>query len=273
MTGSSTEVEERCRRIRTRVLERLHAATASHLGTNMSMVEILAAIYTVTDVARISVGASDRDRVVISKGHSAAATYAALEEFGILSTKLMDTYHQSGSLLAGHVSHGVPGVEHSTGALGHGLSVALGMAIAQRSLRQDGRVFCVCGDGEMQEGSVWEALLLWRHLGLSNLVLLVDHNRISSITRTHDVIAMDPPATRFEGLGFIAQTVDGHDVEEIIAAILAALVGDRPTVIVCETVKGKGVSFAEHEPIWHYRSLTDELLVTALKDVAGGMVL
>ena len=267
----SVELVERSRRIRRRVLERLHAAGASHLGTNMSMVEILTAIYSVIDTDRIAAGRRDRDRVIISKGHAAAATYATLEEYGLMESELLDTYHRSGSVLTGHVSHSAPGVEHSTGALGHGLSVALGMALAQRSLGTDGRVFCVCGDGEIQEGSVWEALLLWSHLGLMNLVFLIDHNRISSIGPTHDVINMDPPAERIAGLGFSATTVDGHDTEAIREAILSASSASLPTVIVCDTVKGKGVSFAEDESIWHYRSLSDELLVTALEDVERGV--
>ena len=267
----SLELVERSRRIRRRVLERLHAAGASHLGTNMSMVEILAAIYSVIDTDRIAAGGIDRDRVIISKGHAAAVTYATLEEYGLMRSELLDTYHQSGSVLAGHVSHSAPGVEHSTGALGHGLSVALGMALAQRSLGTDGRVFCVCGDGEIQEGSVWEALLLWSHLGLTNLDLLIDHNRISSIGPTHDVINMDPPAERIAGLGFAAKTVDGHDVEAIREAIFSAPSASLPTVVVCDTVKGKGVSFAEDEPIWHYRSLSDELLATAQADVERGV--
>lgn len=267
----SVELVERSRRIRRRVLERLHAAGASHLGTNMSMVEILTAVYSVIDTDRIAAGSRDRDRVIISKGHAAAVTYATLEEFGLMPSELLDTYHQSGSVLTGHVSHSAPGVEHSTGALGHGLSVALGMAQAQRSLGTDGRVFCVCGDGEIQEGSVWEALLLWSHLGLTNLVFLIDHNRISSIGPTHDVINMDPPAERIAGLGFSAKTVDGHDVEAIREAMLSAATAALPTVIVCDTVKGKGVSFAEDEPIWHYRSLSDELVATALADVERGV--
>jgi transketolase len=254
----------RALRVRRRVVESLHKASASHLGSNMSIVEILVAFYSSVDTSRIVVEDDLRDRVVVSKGHSAAATYATLEEFGIISGDTMDTYHQSGSLLSGHVSHKVSGVEHSTGALGHGLSVALGMAIGLRTRAPEARVLCVCGDGEIQEGSVWEALLLWSHLGLKNLIFAIDHNRISSITDTHKVINMDPPAQRFAGLGFHVETVDGHDIGQIRSAINDAASIERPMIIVCETVKGKGVSFAENEPIWHYRSLNQEHLTSAL---------
>jgi len=257
--------EERAIRIRRRVLGILHSASGSHLGSNMSVVETLIAFYSSVGTEKIRQDDPNRDRVIVSKGHSAAATYATLEEFGLLPTEVLDTYHTSGSLLSGHVSHEVQSVEHSTGALGHGLSVALGMAIGLNDRAPDSRVFCVCGDGEIQEGSVWEALLLWSHLGLKNLILAIDHNRISSITSTHDVINMDPLAERFEGMGFEVETVDGHDVESILSVIRSSTESEKPTIIVCETIKGKGVSFAENEPIWHYRTINDELLQTAMQ--------
>ncbi len=256
--------DRRCLQVRREVVRRLHAGSASHLGSNMSMVEILVAIYSTVDIEGIAVHKRTRDRVVVSKGHAAAATYATLAEFGILDAEVLRTYHTNGTLLAGHVSHAVTGVEHSTGALGHGLNVALGMAIGLSVLDPDARVFCVCGDGEIQEGSNWEALMLWSHLGLKNLVLAIDHNRISSITRTHSVINMDPLAERFAGFGFRAVTVDGHDVSAIQAVFDTASSADRPTVVVCETTKGKGIPFAEDDPIWHYRTLNDELLAVAL---------
>ena len=262
MTNS---VEDRAIRIRRRVIDVLHSASASHLGSNMSMVETLVAFYSAADTQKIRQDDPNRDRIIVSKGHSAAVTYATLEDFGLLPGEVLDTYHTSGSLLSGHVSHKVQSVEHSTGALGHGLSVALGMAIGLQDRAPESRIFCICGDGEIQEGSVWEALLLWSHLGLKNLILAIDHNRISSITNTHDVINMDPLSERFKGLGFAVETVDGHDIEAILTVVQSTANSERPTIIVCETVKGKGVSFAENEPIWHYRTLNDELLQTALQ--------
>ena len=257
-------------RIRRRVIERLHHASASHLGSNMSMVEMLIACYSVINVEKIIRQDTCRDRVVVSKGHCAAVTYAVLEDFGILPEAVMDSYHLSGSMLMGHVSHKVPGVEHSTGALGHGLSVAVGMALGLKSKGCESRVLCLCGDGEIQEGSVWEALLLWSHLQLKNLVLLIDHNRISSITSTHSVINMEPLSARFEGLGFDVRVVDGHDCRGIQETLNAAGLNAKPTVVICETIKGKGIPFAENQPIWHYRTLDSELMDSARRTLVRG---
>ncbi len=178
---------------------------------------------------------------------------------------LLQTYHTNGSLLAGHVNHSVFGVEHSTGALGHGINVAVGCAMGLRSRGySDCPVLVLLGDGELQEGSVWEAMMLAAHLKLTNLIALVDNNRISSITSTEKVINMRPLTSRFEGFGIGAVEVNGHDVTEIMAAISAVRNSDAPSVIICNTVKGRDVPFAEEQPIWHYKSLTDEQFEEAI---------
>jgi transketolase len=231
----------------------------------MSMIEILIAVYSSVDVGRIKASAPDRDIVIVSKGHCAAATYGVMNHFGLIDQATLATYHADGSRLAGHVSHSAPFVEHSTGALGHGLAVACGCALGQRSRGfGDSRTFVIVGDGELQEGSVWEALMLARQHGLSNLVTLVDNNRISSITRTSDVIDLDPLREPFRGFDLNVEDVDGHDVAEIRGAIGAARRHPVPTVIICNTVKGKDVPFAEDQPIWHYKTLTEADLRTAL---------
>ena len=256
--------------IRLTILDMLYRAKASHLGSSMSVVEMLIAMYGSTHVEKIRDRAPDRSRVIVSKGHCAAATYATMAHFGIVPMALLDTYHTDDSLLAGHVSHAVRGVEHSTGALGHGINVAVGCAIGLRARKVEAALaLALVGDGEIQEGSVWEALMLASHLKLNNFVALVDNNRISSITDTAKVLDMRPLAQRFAGFGLGVREVDGHDVPAILSAIRELTAGDRPGVVICNTIKGKGVPFAENQPIWHYRSLNDELYAEAKAAIAA----
>lgn len=251
--------------VRRTILGMLHASGASHLGTSMSAVEALIAMYGSVDIEAIRQRRPDRSRILVSKGHGAAASYAVMGHYGLIDEAALATYHRDGSLLTGHVSHAVPGVEHSTGALGHGLSVAVGCAVGLRSGgHPQARVFTLLGDGEIQEGSVWEAVMLAHHLRLSNLIAIVDNNGISSITRTSDVIDMTPLERRFAGFGWNAVTVDGHDLHALRQAILDLQAQEGPGVIIANTVKGKGVPFAEGQPIWHYRSLSDETYRQAL---------
>lgn len=253
--------------VRRRVLQVIHESGASHLGTSLSVVDILVGMYGSVDLRKIRNHDLDRDRIILSKGHGAAALYCVMEAFSLISPGELDSYHRPGSKMTGHVSHKVERVEHSTGALGHGLSVALGMAIALRNIGSKSRVLCVVGDGEIQEGSVWEAVMLWRHLALRNLVLLVDDNQISSITETHKVIDMRPLESRFRGFGLRCVTVDGHRPEDVRDAISQSARHQNPTVIVCKALKGKGVSFAEAEPIWHYRTVNKDDYLRGLDDL------
>lgn len=263
-------VRDNAHETRLRALEMLFKGRASHLGTSMSIVEMLTAIYESIDVEKIKAQDPARDRVIVSKGHGACATYSALTQFGILDPQLAATYHSDGTLLSGHVSHMVPGVEHSTGALGHGLPVAVGIALGLRSKKSaSSRVFVILGDGELQEGSNWEALMLAYHLRLSNLVVMLDNNGISSIKRTYDVIDMEPIRDRFAGFGFAVHEVDGHDVAALKAAIAEIERAGVPSVIVCNTVKGYGVPFAENEPIWHYRTLDEKSYREAVEHLTG----
>ena len=245
--------------VRLTILRMLHRGKAGHLGSNMSVVEMLIAMYGAVDVAKVKNGAPDRSRVLVSKGHCAAAVYGTMHHFGLLPAEMIDTYFMDGSALAGHVSHVVPGVEHSTGALGHGINVAVGCAIGLRNLgAKDSLSLALMGDGELQEGSVWEAIMLASHLKLDNFIGLVDNNRISSITSTHEVIDLRPIDRRFSAFGFAVETVDGHSVAEISHAIARLRGRGCPGMIICETIKGKDVAFAENEAIWHYKTMTDQ---------------
>ena len=259
--------------VRKTILSMLYEGKASHLGPSMSVVEMLIAIYGSLDVGKIRAKRMDRSRVIISKGHCAAATYAVMHHFGLIDLDTLSTYHRDGSALAGHVSHAVEFVEHSTGALGHGLPVACGCAIGMRSRGfDDSYVYALVGDGELQEGSIWEASMFASHHNLFNLIIMVDNNRISSITRTADVIDMTPYRERFGGFGFVVYEVDGHDTSAILDAIDHIKAGSRASVIICTTTKGYGVPFAENEPVWHYRPLNEEDYRAAVEYLDRGRV-
>jgi transketolase len=244
--------------VRRSSLDILYHGKAGHLGCSMSAVEMLTAMYAFVDVEKIRRHAPDRSRIVISKGHCAAATYAAMAHYGLIDAQTLATYHQEGSILTGLVNHNVPGVEHSTGSLGHGLSVGVGCAIALRNMgAHDSSVLCLVGDGEVHEGSNWEAWMLAAHLKLNNFITLIDDNHIGMIRRTHEVLDMRPLSKRFEGFGFRVIDVDGHNANAILAALHELRSGNMPGVLICDTVKGKHVPFAEWEPLWHYRNLNE----------------
>jgi transketolase len=234
------------------------------------MVEMLMAVYEAADIEKIRRHDPGRDRIIVSKGHAAAATYCVMHHYGLLDRTELATYYQDGSVYAGHVSHAVEHVEHSTGALGHGLSVACGCALGlKRRGFENARVFALLGDGEIQEGSVWEAVMFAHHHCLDNLVVLIDNNRISSITQTDAVLNMQPLTNRFAGFGLHTLEVDGHDLPQLRSGIQAIREAKKPGVIICNTVKGRGVDFAENQAIWHYRSLNDKLYHDALAGLEG----
>lgn len=251
--------------VRRTIVEIVYRSKASHLGSSLSAVEMLIAMYSSVDLDLIHRKANDRSRIIVSKGHCAAATYSVMHHFGLISKEVLYTYHSDHSLLTGHVSHAVDYVEHSTGGLGHGLPVACGCALGMRARKYPDRpIFVLLGDGELQEGANWEALLLARHHYLYNLIVLIDNNAISSITATRNVIDMNPLHNRIEGFGFDAYDVDGHNLNELLEVISRIQSARRPSVMICNTVKGRGVPFAENQPIWHYRSLNEELYQQAL---------
>lgn len=240
---------------RKKILDITNKSNAAHIGAAFSVVDILRAVYRSVDINKIKNNAADRDRVILSKGHSAAALYTTLLDFGLMEAKDHETYNQNGSLLSGHVSHFVKGVEHSTGALGHGLPVALGIALGLRSKDMKSKVFVILGDGEMHEGANWEAIMQAGHLKMSNLCVLVDNNHLSQIGRTEKCCNLNPFKVKFESFNFKAFDVDGHN-DEAIYQIIQKEHGrtEAPLAIICQTIKGKGVSFMEDNNIWHYRT-------------------
>lgn len=250
--------------IRKRVIELVYRANASHIGSCLSAVDLLDAIFRHIDAGKIASHSEDRDRVILSKGHAAAAMFATLGEYGVLDADLLRTYFTNGSTLAGHVTHHVPGIEHSTGALGHGLSVAVGMAIGLTVRQSPARVFVVVGDGEMQEGSNWEALMLAGHLRLENLVVLIDANCLGGVACVADCCTLEPLSDRLTAFGHATAEIDGHDPQALDAALANARTGGRPFAVICRTVKGKGVPFMEGQNVWHYRPLNAETYEQAM---------
>jgi transketolase len=265
----SRNTEDIASSARRAIVQMVHRANSSHVGSSLSVVDILAVLYGA--VARISpttLDDRDRDLVVVSKGHAAAATYAILAEVGILPAEWLDTYSADGALLGGHVtSHGVPGVELSTGSLGHGLPFGLGVAMAAVRTGSPRRSFVVMSDGECDEGTTWESALLAAHHKLDNLVVVIDRNGIQSLASTEDTLQLEPFADKWRAFRWDVHEVNGHDHEELRSALEAPPAG-APRVIIAATVKGKGVSYMENTVLWHYRSPNAEQLEAALKELS-----
>lgn len=240
--------------IRRIIVDIVQASGAAHIGSALSMVEIGNAIYKSIDLDKIRTNAPDRDRVILSKGHATAGLYAVLHHHGLLTDVEIRTYFKNGTFLAGHTSHHVPHVEHSTGALGHGFSVALGAAIGLRTKKSSARVFVILGDGELHEGSNWEAIMLAGHLKLGTLMAFVDQNHLSQFGTVDDCCDVDPIRAKFESFKWQVAEVDGHDERAVMRAIDEARGALQPTAVICSTVKGKGISFMEHNNLWHYRA-------------------
>ncbi len=211
----------------------------------------------------------ERDRFILSKGHAGAGVYAVLAESGFFSTDKLRTYYQDGSDLSGHVSHkGIPGVELSTGSLGHGLSVGAGMALAAKLEDRKHRVFVLLSDGECDEGSNWEAILFAAHHRLENLVAIVDYNKIQSLSSVAETLELEPFVEKWSSFGWGVRQVDGHDHNELgqVLKTIPFMPG-HPSVLIAHTVKGKGVSFMENTVLWHYRCARGEEFEAALREL------
>ncbi len=260
------------RRIRQHALQMSHRAKSAHVGTSLSMADLLAVLYgAVLRVRPHEPEWPDRDRFILSKGHGCAGVYGVLAEVGFFPLAWLDDFYQNGSRLAGHITHtGVPGVEVSTGSLGHGLSIACGMALVGKREERPYRVFALVSDGECDEGSTWEAALFAPNHALDNLVAIVDYNKIQSLGSVKEVLDLDPLARKWETFGWVTREIDGHNVQEIASALGAIPFNPgRASCVIAHTVKGKGVSFMENKLLWHYRSPDDEELRRALAELAG----
>lgn len=263
------DARELARLVRISSLKMCHTARASHVGSCLSAADLLAVLY--RNFLRVDPTRPrwiDRDRFIMSKGHAAAAHYAVLAHSGFIAKDALDTYCAPGSLLGGHSSHHVNGVELSTGSLGHGLAVAAGMALCGKREGRPFRVVSLLSDGECDEGSTWEAALFAQHHSLDNLIAIVDWNKLQSFGRVDEVLRLEPFEAKWQAFRWATRTVDGHDLEAVRLALEAIpFEPGRPSVILAHTVKGKGVSFMEDKLEWHYRSPSAEQLRIAMEEL------
>jgi transketolase len=259
------DARSRCRGYRKRILEVSQQVSALHVAPAFSCIEIVDAIY--HDLMRRDVSGHTRDTFIMSKGHGYMAQVVILEDLGILPPHDLQEYCTPKGRLGAHPDYGVPGIEATSGSLGHGLGIAVGIAYADKIKGDDRRVFVVVGDGEMQEGSIWEALMMAPNLGLKNLAVFLDFNNYQGLGRTSESHPFfDPVTDKVKSFGWAAADIDGHDSDGIVAAVRHCE-GDRPIFIVCRTIKGQGVSFMQNNPIWHYRSPNKEEYVRALAEI------
>lgn len=253
-------------RVRRHVLYMKHHARSSHIGSCFSMTDILAVLYSgVLHVDPTRPDWPERDRFILSKGHGGAAVYATLAECGFFPIDWLATYCENGSQLAGHIVHHVPGVEVSTGSLGHGLPIGCGIALAGKQKSNVFRAIVLMSDGECDEGSNWEAILFAAHHRLDNLIAIVDYNNIQSFGSVQEVLALEPFADKWRSFGWAVREIDGHTYASIADAFDSIpFEPGKPSVIIAHTIKGKGVSFMEDQLAWHYKSPNDEQLAEAL---------
>jgi transketolase len=257
-------LDERSKYLRRLVVRALEGGERGHVGSSMSLVEIMRVLY--DDILRYRPNEPkwrDRDRMILSKGHGCIALYVMLAEKGFIPLKTLDTFCRRDSILGGHPEAAkVPGVEASTGSLGHGLSYGVGMALAARIEKRDSRVIVVMGDGEINEGSVWEAALCAGKHRLSNLTAVVDYNKIQSAGPTREIQDLEPLTEKWRAFGFATMEVDGHDVTALRNLFRRLpFAPEKPSAVICHTVKGKGISFAENDANWHHKAkLAPELV-------------
>jgi transketolase len=248
----------------------IYRAKSSHVGSAFSIADLLAVLYDgILRVDSLRPEWPERDRFVLSKGHACAALYATLAERGFFPLGWLDDFYLDGSRLAGHVTHwGVPGLEASTGALGHGLAIACGMALAGKRDARSFRVFALLSDGECDEGSTWEAALFAPHHQLDNLVTIVDYNKIQSLGSVEEVLDLHPLGAKWESFGWAVREIDGHNLSQIASVLQSVpFQTGKPSCIIAHTVKGKGVSFMENKLLWHYRAPNDEEFRLALSEL------
>lgn len=255
-------------KIRRHAIEMTSLGKSSHIGSILSMADIVAVLYGSIAKFDSKDPASDiRDRVILSKGHAGAGIYAALAESGFFSVDDLKMHYQNGSIFSGHVSHkGVPGVEFSTGSLGHGLPVSAGLALSAKRSDKAHRIFCILSDGECDEGSNWEAIMFAAHFKLSNLVAIVDHNKLQSLGAVRDTINIEPLAEKWRMFGWDVIEVDGHAHDQLRSA-LSVRESSKPLCVIAHTVKGKGISFMENSVLWHYRSPQGAEYIAALTEL------
>lgn len=257
-------------KIRRDAIEMTHISKGSHIASVLSVADIIAVLY--ADILKYDINnpkMEERDRVILSKGHAGAGIYSALAEVGFFDVEILKTHYANGSILSGHVSHkGVPGIEFSTGSLGHGLPVGAGMAMSAKRKNKSYKVFVILGDGECDEGTTWETALFANHYKLNNLIVIIDHNKMQSMDYCENTIKLEPFRKKWEAFGWNVKEIDGHNHDELRKAMKnVSQETEKPTVIIANTVKGKGISFMENNIVWHYRDPQGEDYENAVNEL------
>ena len=243
-------------KIRKLILKIANSSQCSHIGSNLSIVDILTVLY--VKFLKIK-----KNSFILSKGHACLAQYCVLKELGFITDKTLNTFGKNGTILMSHSSHKVPGINLSTGSLGHGLPVATGIALANKINKKKSKMFVLLSDGELDEGSNWESILFSSHHKLDNLVIIIDYNKLQSTNSVKNTLNLEPLDKKFESFGCKVLKVNGHNCEKIFKALNSK--SSKPLVVIANTVKGKGVSFMENSVLWHYKSLDSEDYKRALK--------
>ena len=267
---TTTDSKTFATRMRINALRMVHRAKASHIGSALSIADIVAVLYArVMRVDPKNAKWPERDRFLLSKGHACVAVYAALAEAGFISEEALLSYGQDHSMLMNHISHKVAGVEFSTGSLGHGLPFGVGKALAAKRQKADWRTFVLLSDGELGEGSNWEAFMFAAHHGLDNLVAIIDYNKLQSLTTVEKTLRIEPLADKLTAFGWAVREVDGHNHAALTESLSGApWTPGKPSVLICHTTKGRGVSFMENSVDWHYKSPSDQHLAQALEELS-----
>jgi len=266
-----TDLQEKAKELRTVIVRTICKGGGGHIPASLSIVEILIVLYcNILNINPKDPKDPRRDRFILSKGHAGVALYALLAEKGFFDKGLLDTFGKKGTILGGHPDmHKVPGVEASTGALGHGFPFGAGIVLAGKLDKRDYRVFVLLGDGECQEGSIWEAALFAPQHKLDNLVAIIDYNRHQAMDRVDNIVSVDPLADKWKAFGWEVREVDGHNMDELDKILRSVPFSKgKPSMVIAHTTKGKGVSFMEDKSIWHYR-LPDEEETRIICDELG----
>lgn len=259
------ELERIANENRKRIINMIYKAKSGHSGGSLSIIDMLTAIYEID----VDFNENPRSKVVLSKGHTVPAQYAILNSKGIIKDEEMNTLRKINSRLQGHPSVvDIPEVDATTGLLGQGLSIAVGMAIAKRNNNDNHHVYAIVGDGEMQEGQIWEALMQAAHYKLNNLILIIDYNKLSSYGDVNQSMNLEPLKQKVDSFNFYTIEIDGNNMEQVVNALYEAYkVQDKPIAIICNTIKGKGISFMENNPKWHNGEISDEEYKIAMHDL------
>jgi transketolase len=250
--------KEISKEIRKRILKLSNTAKSSHVGSSLSIVDILVILY--------KFFIKKNNTFVLSKGHACLAYYCILQKFGHISNKILNSYGSNNTILLAHVSHKVPGVEFSTGSLGHGLPYSVGRALAEKINKTNNKIYVLISDGELNEGTTWESLLFASFHKLDNLIIIVDYNKIQSLDFTKNVLTLEPLKEKFKAFNCNIKNINGHNFNQIYKSLLVKN-NKKPTVIIANTIKGKGVEYMENKILWHYKSPNTEELEIAIKEL------